>query len=80
MKKLTSKSLNTFQINTESGNYLITLERIKNTVNGAPRFSAAIIDLNSYCLATYQYTFTGHYMSEHDEAQWIAERHEKETE
>ena len=80
MRKLKSKSLNTFQINTEAGNYFVSLERIKNTVNGCPRFQATIIDLNSYCLATYQYTFTGHYMSEHDEAQWIAERHEKEAE
>ena len=79
MRKLKSKSLNTFQINTTTGNYLVTLERIKNTVNGCPRFQASIIDLNSSCLATYQYTFQGPYMSENDEAQFIAERHEEST-
>jgi hypothetical protein len=79
MRKLRSKSLNTFQINTTSGNYLVTLERIKNTTSGNPRFEATIIDLNSYCFATYKYTFQGHFMSENDEAQWIAERHEKES-
>lgn len=59
-------------------NYLVTLTRLKNTYCGQPRYEASIIKtdvLGSY-IGTFVYRFTGHYMSEIDEARFIVEYHE----
>lgn len=61
------------------GTYAVTLTRINNDVNGNPRYQADIIDLdfltkaNTACSA--RYTFTGHHMSEQEEAEWIVDYH-----
>lgn len=55
--------------------YAVTLTRIKNSINGNPRYQADIIvidfltNIKISCVA--HYTFTGHYMSEQKEAEWI---------
>ena len=59
--------------------YAVTLTRIRNDVNGNPRFQADITNLddlaNNRNAMTARYTFTGHYMSEYDEAREIVRRH-----
>ncbi len=61
--------------------YIVTLEQLKNTPYGAPRYKAVIIcniteDFISYYNAVY--TFTGHYISGRQEAQYILEEFIKE--
>ena len=68
--------VSTFQVDGKLGNYLVTLERLKNTNMGTPRFKATIVDLNSYCFATCQYTFHGHYLGDDGEAEWIVNHYE----
>lgn len=59
--------------------YAVTLTRINNDVNGNPRYKAEFFDthyLASDGLAcVIHYTFTGHYMSELKEAEWIVDYH-----
>lgn len=60
-------------------NYIITLESLKNTVNGNPRFKAVIIALEDGTTNYYNavYTFHGHYMNRAQEAAWILDYHKK---
>lgn len=69
--------------NIKKGNkeYCVTLEHLKNSPSGCPRFKATIIyaptdtsEDTSY-LYNAVYTFTGHYVSDGDEANWILEKH-----
>lgn len=57
--------------------YIITLESLKNTINGAPRFKAVIIHTEPGANAFYNavYTFTGHYMNNYNEAAAILNYH-----
>lgn len=80
-------NLSTYVIDTNHGKYAVTMERIKNTPDGGPRFKALITniapnesDTISPFVArnTYVYTFKGHYMSDEEEAKWVLERHEEE--
>lgn len=73
--------IDAFQISTEKGNYIVTLERLKNDVNGNPRYKAVIICIEQNTTIYYNatYTFTGHYLCAYGEAQWIVEYYEKET-
>lgn len=60
-------------------NYLITIERINNDVNGNPRFKAIITSLkglnNDKHTLSYVYTFKGHYDAEEGEADFILNYH-----
>ena len=66
------------QVNTTSvydiNSYTVILERIKNSKCGTPRFRATILyngsDRTRERTAT-NWTFTGHYYSDRDEAEWI---------
>ena len=73
--------IDVFQISTEKRNYIVTLERLKNDVNGAPRYKAVIcfIEPNTKSFYNAVYTFTGHYLSNYDEAHWIVEHYEFEN-
>lgn len=73
--------IDAFKINTERNNYVVTLEHLKNDINGNPRYKAVIVviekDTEFYYNAVY--TFSGHYLCGYGEAQWIVEYYEKET-
>lgn len=67
-------------------NYIITLERIKNTSSGNPRYKAILINENNYSQniedgkaykssIAFSYTFTGHYWTEYSEAEYILKHH-----
>ena len=71
------KLVSTFQVDGETGNYLVSLEQIKNNAYGNPRFKATIVDLNNWNLCGWQYEFVGHYYGYNGEAEWIVSHHEK---
>lgn len=48
---------------------IVILENIKNTRDGNPRFRAIVVDINT--LENHIIKFTGHYMTNQGEAQWI---------
>lgn len=74
--------IDAFQISTETRNYIVTLERLKNDVNGNGRYKAVIIfpEQNEKSFYNAVYTFTGHYLNSFGEAEWIVNYYEKETE
>ena len=85
-KRMNNK--NSYKVMTVKADYIVTLERLKNTYSGNPRFQATIMILKVYndititsdnFVYTVCYRFNGHYMSEQNEAQWIVEHYEKET-
>lgn len=73
--------IDAFQISTEKRNYIVTLEHLKNDVNGNGRYKAVIVfpEQNEKSFYNAVYTFTGHYLCAYGEAQWIVEYYEKET-
>ena len=66
-------------IEKEGKKHLVTLERLKNDVNGNPRYKAVISFLEDGITSLYNavYTFSGHYMGAKDEALWIVEYYYK---
>ena len=76
MKKPKMKAVSTFQVEGKTSNYLVTLEPLKNTTYGNPRFKATIVDLENWALCGWQYTFTGHYYGYDGEAEWVVNHHE----
>lgn len=65
---------NTYLVERDERKYAVTLSRIKNDVNGNPRFEALITDLEDLASGystTYTYRFSGHHMSNKNEAMWI---------
>ena len=67
-----------------SWKYSVTLIRLKNTYAGNPRFKAILTNLDqleNYDYAgSHVYTFTGHYMDDVGEANFIVEHHLKKME
>lgn len=67
------KRLNNVDV-VEFAEYLIVLQHINNTASGAPRYEATIVyngkdkGMNR---SGYKYRFTGHYLSERQEAEYI---------
>ena len=57
--------------------YVVTLERLKNTVDGCPKFKAVVIHIEEGSKDFYNavYTFHGHYMNNDKEAAWIVDYH-----
>jgi hypothetical protein len=78
MKPKRNTNPTTYVVNGDKSDYLVTLERLKNTTNGNPRFKATIVDLNSYCYHTVSYTFNGHYCGDFGECEWIVKHHENQ--
>ena len=62
--------------------YAVVLTRIRNDVNGNPRYQAELIPLGTLNACQYscvaRYTFTGHYMADADEAKHIVEYHKRQ--
>ena len=58
----------TNNVTTDHGNYIVLLERLKNTPSGNPRFDARVISPSGIA---YHFHFHGHYYSELDESKWI---------
>ena len=74
--------IDVFRVSIEERDYIVTLERLKNDANGNGRYKAVICFIESEPVKSFYnavYTFTGHYLSRYDEAQWIVEYYEKET-
>ena len=83
IKRLTNPT--TYEIITNRGRYAVSLDRIKNTVNGGPRFEAIITVLDVFGetvtaggFYSARYRFSGHYCSERDEAAQIVNVYEDE--
>ena len=59
-------------------NYLVTIQHLKNTYMGESRYEATIInvDIQGTYIGSFVYRFTGHNMSEIDEARFIVNYHE----
>ena len=57
--------------------YIITLETLKNTTSGNPRFKAVIVHTEPGAESFYNavYTFTGHYFNHYGEAKYILDYH-----
>ena len=66
-----------FKIEKNGKEHIVTLEKLKNDINGNPRYKAVIIFLGSGDNNFYNavYTFTGHYCGENDEAEYIVNRY-----
>ena len=79
MKRL--NQVDSLRIKTERNNYIVLIESLKNTRDGAPRFKAyiQIDDPESKSLFNAVYTFKGHYYGILGEARFIVEEYEKET-
>ena len=76
-KRLNNVSV--YRITTNNSNYIVQLERLKNTYAGTPRFKATITNMNTFTdNFNYSpvYTFTGHYIEECEEAKHIVNYHE----
>lgn len=74
----------TYEVITDRARYAVTLESLRNTNAGCPRYKANIITLAVIgeapakdCFYTVQYTFTGHYYNEAGEAREIVRQHEE---
>lgn len=70
-----------YKVTTEKHNYYVELLKLHNNYDGNPRYEAHLIRADlveqyNYCGA-HVYRFTGHYMDDINEAQWIVEYHEK---
>ena len=73
MRRLNVK--NTYKLSKDGETYIVTLSRVKKDVNNNPRFEAEIIAIaDNYLSLSYVYRFTGHYMTEIEEAEWIVDR------
>ncbi len=72
--------IDAFQIKTDRGNHIVTLEHLKNDRNGNPQYKAVIIFIEKNTDFYYNavYTFSGHYLCGYGEAQWIVNYYEKE--
>jgi len=71
------KSLKNIDV-VEFASYIVTLEKIKNTTSGAPRYKATIINIEperGMNRSAYVYQFTGHYCGERKEAEFILQYH-----
>lgn len=78
-----TKQLASYAVTTAKSEYIVTLERIKNDVNGNGRYKATIIDIGSrtrHDYLTTVYTFTGHYRNDFDECIYIVCEHEMKEE
>ena len=75
----------------KKGIYLVSLERLKNTPSGNPRFKAAItvlhtkepgtrFSLKQNYYNTYVYVFHGHYLGDFYEARYSIQKHEERLE
>ena len=83
--------ISAYEITGTKGAYTVTLERLHNTPSGCPRFKAVIIkhEENKSGKMSFEdgrslynavYTFSGHYLSECQEARLIVGQYEQETE
>lgn len=69
---------NTYLVERNGRKYAVTLSRVNNDVNGNPLFEALITDLEAIASGystTYTYHFSGHYMDNQGEAEWIVDCH-----
>ena len=68
-----------FKIEKNGKRHIVTLERLENDANGAPRYKAVIVflssDDNSFNNAVY--TFKGHYWDAKSEAEFIVDEYYK---
>lgn len=72
MKRLINRTAYNLQVGAEKKRYIVTLQRLHNTKEGAPRFEAVIIDTEDKGSTSCPvYRFRGHYMGEYDEAAYI---------
>ena len=76
MKRL--NQVTALKIEAKGRQHLVILEKLKNDVNGNPRYKAIIVFLDSDCLYNAVYTFKGHYCGDKGEAEFIVNRYYEE--
>lgn len=72
LKRLDNKE--SYRIEGEKGVYIVTLERLKNDVNGNSRFHAEVTDISNFelpYLKTRCFNFSGHFSEWKEEAVYI---------
>jgi len=71
-------NVSSYKITGVNGEYIVTLEGLKNDYNGNPRYKATLICLGSGtdCFYSPVYTFTGHFCGELGECENIVKYHE----
>lgn len=79
MRRLTNAT--TYRVITRGHLYAVTMERINNAKSGCPRWDVTITDLDALNsrsgAGAYRYRFSGHHMSEADEAREAVRQHEE---
>lgn len=68
MKKINYSIVTSYSIECGGNWYVVTLNRIKNTPSGNPRYSVNIIFMSRPDAPTYRFTWRGNYCSEPQEA------------
>lgn len=68
------------EVNGQEREYIVTIERLKNTASGGERFKAIIIAYNETDNGFFNavYTFKGHYCGEQGEVDFILNRYLEE--
>lgn len=85
MRTRRNNNKSTYRVKTARGVYAVTLERIRNDVNGNPRYSANVLvldvfgeEMDANYIFTASYNFGGHYCGEPEEAAYIVGVYEAE--
>lgn len=86
MKRMTNRTA--YEVTTNRARYIVVYERLKNGVNGQPRYEFTITPIeffsgkkfyNEYrCTAVYR--SSGHYLNDIDECKFIVANYENELE
>lgn len=84
MKRMTNRTA--YKVTTDRARYIVIYERLKNGVNGNPRYEFTVTPIEYFNGKKFynEYRFTavyrasGHYLSDVEECKWIVEQYEKE--
>lgn len=80
--------LSCYTVRTERGLYLVSLKRIKNDINGNPRYEGLVHSLEVWGVSNVveksfihsgYYRFTGHYLGEYGECEWLVNKYEDDV-
>ena len=73
MKRLTNKEV--YTIETEKGLFRVIPTRLKNDINGNPRFEFEVFEVSGEYNAVYVYRCKGHYLNTLGECKEIVNHH-----
>ena len=76
MRRMINKEV--YTIATEKGLFRVIPTRLKNTVNGNPRFEFEVFEVSGGCNTVYVYRGQGHYFNVKGECDFIVNYHLKQ--